>query len=763
MTAHCPLVEISISSIIIPMHTKYIDNNYFMGTLRYLISITALCLTVLTQGDVSEAQFPSVREDLVQARIISSLQTNRQNLVGEIGVLFTIKPGWHIYWKNSGESALPTKLEFSTPNHLSIAELQWPVPKRFEEAGDITTYGYTDKVALYSEVEGDRGLDDISISANIELLVCNDICIPWRKLLRKTISLAKQSEADANLIDKFKHTSTGPKAGSLSRGWKTNSNQIVVALKHSALSGINSFDIFPSLPTGNAFKSTSIWKITDEFSKENFLDTFQLVITTSLSAESSSEITEDLSGIVVAYSDKNLEQIPWSIKLRDKTIDFDISKLEENPAQTSIPVTSQAKKKKPVEQSTKPSHTSLFTALLFALIGGIILNFMPCVLPVVSIKVLSLVELKNKTRAESIKSALAYSFGITLSMLIIAFMVIILTNAGKTVGWGFQFQNPIFVFALLIIIATLALNYFDFYSLPSFSFTSNNDQNKQNSLLKDVFDGGLVTALATPCTAPFLGTALAFAFSQSPLNIIAIFLTIGVGISAPFLLISLSSKFVSLIPQPGSWMKSFRTFMGFLLLATGTWLLFVLHSLVGAGAISAVASLLSIAFAIWLLKLAKKSGKIIKTLAWVIAILAISYYAKSALNSFKTRPINELHNKEINWSRFSEEALVFANKDSKAVFIDFTADWCITCKANESLIIETTDVSQAIKDCEITPLKADWTSGDEVVTQALKRYNGTGVPHYVIISENGQAVESISQLPSKNSLINAFQKASSKC
>lgn len=414
------------------------------------------------------------------------------------------------------------------------------------------------------------------------------------------------------------------------------------------------------------------------------------------------------------------------------------------------------KTKKTIKFAKKTTSVSFLFALISAFFAGMILNLMPCVLPIISIKVMSFLGNAEKTSKDALKSALAFAFGIIFSFMALAAVVISLKSLGGQLGWGFQFQYPEFVIALTIIIFVFALGFFEVYT---FNVNTGTASRKVDALkhpfAKNFFEGILATALATPCTAPFLGTALAFAFTQDTFSLIAIFLSISLGLATPYVYLASHPKVIAKLPTPGEWMNSFKKLMGFFLLATVVWLLFVLNRLTEIGSIYALIVLLIISFAFFINEASKNRSedfkRVLPMILFAIVALSVTYFW-SELTEKKSSQTKSPQTELINWQSYDEELVNQATSKKRAVFIDFTADWCITCKANENLIIETVDVASAFNKNNVLAIKADWTAGDEKITEALKRYGGNGVPHYVFIGRDGE-VEVLPTILTKNILI----------
>jgi thiol:disulfide interchange protein DsbD len=388
----------------------------------------------------------------------------------------------------------------------------------------------------------------------------------------------------------------------------------------------------------------------------------------------------------------------------------------------------------------------LATALLLALVGGFILNFMPCVLPVISIKVMNLVnEAHGETKA-MLGNGIAFCLGIILSFEALALTIVAMQTAGQAVGWGFQFQYPEFSIAMAAIILVLALSLFGIFYIDVGQAANASGITKlagKGSTAGAFFNGVLATILATPCTAPFLGTAMGFAFSQPHWVIITIFFAVGVGMSAPYLLLTANPKWVRFIPKPGDWMETFKQAMGFVLLFTVLWLLYVLSGQLGIeGVLSTLAFLLIVAFSFWLMSrlidLGSSTGKksfvrlsVLGVIAAAYALLLVPQLNQAAIE--RSQPVATTKaSGPIDWQAFSDESLNQALQNKKTVLVDFTADWCLTCKVNEKTVLDSTPVVDKLKSLNIVTLRADWTNRNPEISALLKKFGRFGVPLYVI-------------------------------
>lgn len=416
--------------------------------------------------------------------------------------------------------------------------------------------------------------------------------------------------------------------------------------------------------------------------------------------------------------------------------------------------------------------SSLPFILFSAFLGGMILNVMPCVLPVIAIKVMSFLEQAGEAPGRVKALGLVFSAGILASFLSLALLVLAVKAAGQSVGWGFLFQYPLFVMAMAAVVLLFSLSLFGlFYFNFNLGQDGLNKLSSSEGFVGTFFKGVLATVLSTPCTAPFLGTALGFAFSQSDLTVVGIFLVAGLGMAFPYLLLTINPAWLKFLPKPGAWMDKFKQSLGFILLGTVVWLDFVLASQVGDLALMWINYwLLGLAFCAWIvsanLDLTSEPAKKIKV--WSSAILV--FLSISAVTIFMQPQVmaalagqskaSATEEKNSIWQPYSVDSLDKAISQGKTVFLDFTANWCLTCKVNETTVISTPEVLSKFKELKVVTMKADWTKQDAEVTQLLKKFGRSGVPLYVVFP-GGRASEPIvlPEVITKELVLQALEKA----
>ncbi len=734
-----------------------------------LLSLLAPFLFLFSSLPVhaEESSFFSGREGnrYVSTEIIFDLDSYNPEYdeLPRAGILFSIKPDWHIYWKFPGESGKPTTVSWNLPDGWKTEDLKFPIPKRTLEQGDIQTFGYSEQVLIYTTLIPPSDIDlknisSINVSAEVSWLVCFDRCIPGKSSITKNLPISSQKPeySESNFYFEKTKRSVPLKISSqdklrdkgitmyLQEGFKGSS--LRSALYFELLHEISPKD-HPSgaHPSRGQFFETSGYPIVGA-PLISHQEKDRTILLLPLTETESGNTPSGVIAFEVEDTKRYLFEIP----------SFPFSELRPVPEEILSRASSFSESKfmtysyKDNESAPQNSTTSLLLALISAFIGGIILNFMPCVLPILSIKLMGIVSAKEKSTSGNIRDAICFSTGILASFLLLAGVAVSLKTTGNALGWGFQFQYPEFVFALVIILFILSLGFFDLYiaEIPFINTLTkiSSRGTSENSYSKHFFDGILISALSTPCTAPFLGTALVFAFSQSTLSLFLVFIAIGVGLAAPYFLVVSQPRLLKLFPKPGAWMNRIKQLMGFSLLATIIWLLKVLEKSVPGSAFRGTGILLALYVFFWFWSWAKEQ----KT-AFAKSVLFLTGIAVPVISWIYLNPLSkhETVSGAIQWQEYDE---AYFEYDSP-IFIDFTAEWCITCKYNENFILTKPAIRKRFQELGIIALKADWTTGSDKITAALEKFGGTGVPHYVFIPKKNEPYVTLPTILTEESVI----------
>ena len=652
-----------------------------------------------------------------------------------VGLLLRMAPGWHTYWKFSGDAGLPTELKWKLPPGWKSGEVQWPIPLKTVDPGDIQTYGYVHEVLLRQEITPPPKIENstIKLVADASWLVCEKICIPGSATLELELPVSASSQpTNTELFGRYRrllpHNWPGPNVATAE--WGRVGSDLRLKVTGATLANYPAVDFFP-LPD----EGTVVGHPTVESRNKN-----EIVL--RIPIESSGKNLSSIAGVVVFSQKPNGEdRAGWQI--------------------TTASIASTAR--------PAPGR-GVLTFLLFGFIGGMILNLMPCVLPVISLKIFGFIQQAGQSRQKILRSGIAFTLGIFVWFIALAVLLIALKVAGRDVTWGgFQFTNPYFVLVLSVIVLVFALNLFGVFeiSLPQRFSRGLLSTSERKDDLGSFFQGVFATVLATPCTAPFLGTALGFAFSQSPAIILAIFIAIAAGMSAPYLLLSAQPAWLRFLPRPGAWMVHVKQFMGFLLLATLLFLLYVLGAQRGLeGAIWASCFLLVISVACWMkgafvspTASATKRG-IVLVLMLVIVVASGIYFIGDKFHS--TNFASGDSRLKGDWQVFAPDRLQAELEQGHAVFVDFTAAWCLTCKFNEASVLESQDVREAFQRRGIVKMKADWTNGDPVITKLLQQFGRPGVPLYVLYPARNEEPIVFPELLTKSMVLEKLETVAGK-
>jgi thiol:disulfide interchange protein DsbD len=644
-------------------------------------------------------------KQLVRAELLADTTAIVPGKSFTVGLLLRMAPAWHTYWKFSGDAGLPTELKWKLPPGWKIGDIQWPIPLKTIDPGDIQTYGYENEVLLMQEITPPSKLDDLSAKPSTEAnwLVCEKICIPGGATLQLDLPVASTSQpANTDVFARYRRLlPQNVPASNVGRAdWSRVGSDLRLKIPSETLAKYPAVDFFP-LPEQETIVGHPAVQ-----SRNNNEIVFRIPL------ESAPKDLSSVSGLVVfAHQPNGDDRAAWQI--------------------TSTPA---------VSASPSAPARGIFTFLLFGFLGGLILNLMPCVLPVISLKIFGFVQQAGQSRQKIFRSGIAFTFGIFAWFIALAVLLIALKGAGRDVTWGgFQFTNPYFVLTLSVIVLVFALNLFGVFevSLPQSVTRNLLSTSERKDLLGSFFQGVFATVLATPCTAPFLGTALGFAFTQSAVIILAMFIAIAAGMSAPYLLLSAQPAWLRFLPRPGPWMVHVKQFMGFLLLATLLFLLYVLGAQRGLeGAIWASCFLLVISVACWMkgafvVPSASAVKRIVVLLLMLLLVIGSGVYFIG--DKFQSAKIASADSQiRGDWQPFTPERLQTELEHGRTVFVDFTAAWCLTCKFNEASVLEARDVREAFQRHGIVKLKADWTNGDPVITKLLQQFGRPGVPLYVL-------------------------------
>jgi len=630
-----------------------------------------------------------------------------------IGLRITLVDGWHTYWINPGDSGASARFDFTSSPGIHIEQVMSPYPDRYE-TGPLISFGYAREVLFPITVQVAPDVQPgqtLNIVLNAEWLVCAEVCIPAVDTYKLALRVAKLEDI-----------LPGPQF-SLFQVMRARVPQLSSAKVTAQTVGEH---VELTLPALN--------------SADEFVDFFPFR-SSGLSNEAP-HIKNSARGLLLTL---NRSETPagapdnWGVLVLRRNGKYEAHQFGDEPLT--------------VTQKTEQSPLQFLWMLLWAFLGGLILNLMPCVFPVLSIKLLSLLKLSRQHQQEVRAQNLAYVVGVLTSFLAIALVLAFLRSAGHFVGWGFQLQSPIFLSLLIWLFFLLSLNLLGVFEIDILNAGFGHRLTRFGGWSGSFFTGVLAVVVASPCTAPFMGVALGFGLSQSLPMLMAVFLSLGFGLAFPYFLFAIFPSWARILPKPGMWMNRVKQVMALPLLLTNLWLLWVLSQVSGEqGAVIALLGCLALGIALWIAR-----GRQRHWLAVIFAILslagALAYLAREAATAATSEQVqtNDL------WQPYTEKRL--RELKGQRVFINATADWCLTCKVNERLIFSQADVQELLRERNVHLLKADWTQRNEEISKLLDQYNRVGVPFYVFYSSQHPGGLVLPEVLTKSSFMKLVDQA----
>ncbi len=629
---------------------------------------------------------------------------------GVLAVHFQLESHWHIYWVNPGDAGLSPKITWETSPGITVDSTLWPIPHRIEMGG-IVNYGYEDSVSLLSPIRFNSIPSKGVIRAKVSYLICQEECLP------------ETAEAELHFPIAISQDTIG---------WGKSIERYTKAVP------------FEKLTTWQVIRDDSLLYL--QFSEKNHPQGKQpwfYPLTTPLIAQSELQIWNNTTNILTVKLDPYLSVKP--VSLEGVLVWENATTGEQGPSGTIDALI--GTKTSGAAGFTQYSGKAILLSLALAFLGGMILNLMPCVLPVLSIKVLHLISDAHSHARKTWVNGLWYTLGVSTAFWILACLLIVLRSAGAAIGWGFHLQSPLIVSSLALLFVALGLNLLGVFEIGLVMTRLGSKEittHKGSQGLRHFWSGILATVVATPCTAPFMGTALGLALTAETYVTLLIFTFLGLGMAFPLLLITLIPGLQKVLPKPGLWMERFKQILGFPLLATALWLTTVL---LGQWPIEGIVyffiSVLVMAFGLWIYgtwgqTLEKSKSRLFARLL-TIFLLGLTIYLivqTDRDHRFKqndSKGIGALSNQKlkIGWENYSPIEVEKALQNGEAVFIDYTADWCLSCKVNERVALHSEKVKKAFDSLAVRQFVADWTNRNETITASLAQFGRAGVPLYI--------------------------------
>lgn len=648
---------------------------------------------------------PLAAEEPLQFTLISEEKTVQPGHPFWVALRLKMQDHWHSYWKNPGDSGMPTAIQWDLPEGFTAGGIEWPYPQRFD-IDSLIGYGYEGEAWLLTQITPSQGVkldQPLVLKAHVRSLVCSDSsCLPVNEELSLTLPVSSEApELEQKWIQAFQQARN-----------QVPHNDWAVKAERS----------------GDSIRMTltSPDKNNKKFDKVNFFPEKMMPV------EGPTEVQNLNEGEyqITFKADSTISHLKGVLLLshpQEKTaiaLDVPLG----NEIALADPLPSQ-------ESELDAHYDSFFLALLLAFIGGAILNLMPCVLPVMSFKILSFVKMAGQNRSRTIQHGIAFSAGVVVSFWVLAGLLLLLQFYGHSVGWGFQLQEPLFIALLAALLLVFALSLFGVFEIgTSVMGLASDAQQRVSGLLGSFSSGILATTVATPCTGPFLGSAVGFAVTLSPILALLIFTSVGLGMAAPYLALTAFPSLLRFLPKPGAWMVTFKELMGFLMISAVLWLTWVFGAQTSSlGLFLLLSSFFLITFACWIY------GKWVsfprtKAARWIGLTAVLLCLALSGYTMMKAAHPSSIASEELayesDWETFSPERVAALQEQGIPVFVDFTAKWCLICQANH-VVLSMPEVKAAFKRQGVVKMKADWTRGDPVITTALKKFGRNSVPLYL--------------------------------
>ena len=713
------------------------------GARRWLRHLGVAALLWLCAAWTLTAAAQVVRTDHVAAELVAARSAVRPGDSLQIGLFMQHIPKWHTYWRNPGDSGLPTRIEWQLPSGVEVGAIEWPAPKRLP-IGPLLNYGYEGELLLplrLSVPADAQPGSELKLRATAHWLVCLDVCIPESAQLELRLPVVGADTLPASTAWSADFERASALRALPLQGWTTAlqraGRDLLLTLEADTPRASGAAPAIEVFPFAEQLIETAVHEV--------YATPRGYAVKLRLMAEAA--VPAALSGIVVAQNQGAANSpggggtvwgganpmVEFTAPLRAVA---QIT-LPEGARRLDVPAADGA----PRASAVGVSGIGLWLALLMAFGGGMVLNLMPCVFPVLSIKLLGLAQ--HPPRPAALRAhALAYGAGVLSSFLALALVLIGLQAAGSAIGWGFQLQQPGLVFTLALLIFVIGLNLMGAFEIANL-LPQRAAAWRAHSPVADAFAGGvLAVVIASPCTAPFMGAALGFALTQPAANSLAVFAALALGMALPYMALCLAPGWRRWLPRPGVWMQRLKQALAFPMFATAVWLLWVLGQQAGIDAMARVLlALVALALLLWLAHIgAARSllGKGVAALA-LAALLLWGWPSESAPAAAQSataqtaQTAQSAPSAEGVWLPYDEARLARFAAEGRPVFVDFTAAWCVSCQVNKRLVLTSTATLAEFERANVALMRADWTRRDATITQALARLGRNGVPVYLLL------------------------------
>ncbi|HMP77472.1 MAG TPA: protein-disulfide reductase DsbD family protein [Kiritimatiellia bacterium] len=668
----------------------------------------------------STAGAEPVRDKHVEAELIAEPVSIQPGQPFQVGLRLSMDEHWHTYWLNPGDSGLGTSITWDLPEGFKAGEIIWPHPQLISTP-PLMTYGYEGETLLRVEITPPAELagESVTLRARVDWLMCKEICLPGGAKLELTMRVGNDPTPDPRWADRFAAARAATPAPS--DRWTVTGHHTADALVLRFM-GPGPLDSVYFFPESDALIDHPAPQVLARDGEA-----------WTLTIPRQPTLTEWPSRVVgVAVTENG-----WGADGAQPALAVDVD-LGASAAGTNV-----------AAAGGGSAPLTLPVALLLAFVGGLILNLMPCVFPVISIKLLGFVEQAGESRGRLLAHGLVFASGVLICFWLLAGTLLALRAGGAEIGWGFQLQSPRIVMGLAALFFVLGLSLFGLIEFGMSLTGAGQKLQSKGGYAGSFFSGLLATIVATPCTAPFMGAALGYALALPTLAAMAIFTALGLGMATPYVVLSSMPGLIRRVPRPGPWMESLKQAMGFLMMATVVWLLWVLSlQTAGETLIRMAVLFLALGLALWI---AGRWGAIHRPLrtrvrariiAIAMALLALGgTLAEPPARAGSTEPATTAGG--VIWENFSPERVAELRASGTPVFIDFTAAWCLTCQVNKRVALYHRDVEAKFRELGVVTLRADWTDHNEVITRALADFGRSGVPLYVLYGRDPAAAPTL--------------------
>jgi thiol:disulfide interchange protein DsbD len=705
-------------------------------THRLLKAFTFLSLGLFWLAGADARESVPVITPHANVTLVSNVDSFEPGEPFRLGLRFQMAKGWHIYWLNPGDAGEPPRLELTLPQGASASEIDWPAPFRIPE-GPVMTYSYFDTVTLPMTVTPPAATAPFTIDAKVTWLICEKICVPEEGRLQLVMPSGKPAPSmEAPLFAAADQRIPRP-------------SRYIAKLLPDATLVVSGAELSPRSVKDASFFPDKWGAIEDAAPQRLKVEnaTFSL----ALKPAQSFDPNLPLSGVVRIEDAEGKERFLSIIAAPTQTrITAKRASLAPAPPAHSIALA----------EPRPAADIGIATMLFFAFLGGLILNLMPCVFPILAIKAVSIAKLSGHEHGRVRRHAAAYTAGVLLSFAGLGTLLLLLKAAGAAVGWGFQFQSPVFVAAMAFLLMLIGLNLSGVFEIGGSGVGIGSGLTSRGGTLGSFFTGFLAVLVATPCTAPFMGAAIAAALAASPAATLAVLLALGLGLATPYVLLALIPGLVRLLPKPGAWMAILKQALAFPMYASAAWFVWVISQQTGPDGVMAVATgLVLVGLAAWVIGVTQIRQARVRLLGQAIAGFAV-VGALAILYDIGNAPPSLVATARSAQS-YSPARLAALRAEGHPVFVNLTAAWCVTCKINERVALASDAVQEAFAARHIAYLRGDWTRADPAISALLHQHGRDGVPLYLFYPSKGQEPIVLPQLLTAGIVLDELDRAGS--